>query len=164
MDHDQYEDTITNECLQQQATEEGEQPSSSGVDNNDGSSSSDQSQSEGQRSSGSSGSQSSYNPFDISMGVMTVYRVHITCSCTEFSNNQKAAGTSDTNGESSSGSHKNGKKQCARILPMKDQPWSGYMGSHANSYLLKKVNFMPTSQTTSSSSSETPPKSFSSFS
>ncbi|XP_035703612.1 uncharacterized protein LOC110843502 isoform X2 [Folsomia candida] len=144
MDHDQYEDTITNECLQQQDDQHQQQPpsssSSDGVDENDEGSSSQTA--EGQRTSGSGTyeSQSSYNPFDVQMGQMTVYRVHITCSCSEF-NNKKSS--------DEKGSHKNEKK-CASILPMKDQPWSGYMGSHADSHLLKKVNIMPTSQTTSS--------------
>ncbi|CAG7820626.1 unnamed protein product [Allacma fusca] len=66
-------------------------------------------------------SQASYNPFDIHMGQMSVYRLHISCNCT----NQKTP----------RGPH----ERCAKILPLKNQPWAGYMGSHADSYF-PKVN------------------------
>jgi hypothetical protein len=142
MDHDQYEDAVTNECLQEEQPGVAESESFG--------------QPDGQRSSGGGEtfeSQSSYNPFDIHMGQMTVYRLHITCSCSEF-NNKKVS----PDGESKKDSpHKNGKK-CARILPMKEQPWSGYMGSHADSYLLKKINVMPTpAQTTTSTTTPLKP-------
>jgi len=93
MDHDQYEDTVTKECIEEGTTEDGEEVYES---------------------------QSAYNPFDIHMGQMTVYRLHISCSCSAASLlSSTASGL---------------KPRCARILPFEEQPWSAYMGSAADSY------------------------------
>ena len=95
MDNDQYNDAIRRECF-------GEGISESTDD-------------DGRTYE----SQTSYNPFDIHMGQMTVYRLHISCNCTM----KKAK--------------KSPHERCAKILPFEKQSWSGYMGSHADSYFPK---------------------------
>jgi len=152
MDHDQYEDTVTNECLQggdDPSLQPGEEYDSLGTSSgaslmNEG----------GMKSSGGTiyDSQASYNPFDIHMGQMTVYRLHITCSCSE-SDSETPPLNSDTNKKKSSRDNIKSQRQCARILPARDQPWSAYMGTHADSYFPRK------SHSSFDSSSSVPPSS-----
>ncbi|KAH3701952.1 uncharacterized protein LOC127861055 [Dreissena polymorpha] len=89
MDHDAYEHTITDECLR-----------SSGHD---------------LPKEGTYESQTLYNPFNIHMGQMTVYRVRITCKC------------SNATDVVTSG------KRCGHVLPFNQQQWRSYMGNHADS-------------------------------
>jgi hypothetical protein len=152
MDHDQYEDTVTNECLQEH-DETPQEFDPLGTPTAGG---------EGQGKSTIYDSQSSYNPFDIHMGQMTVYRLHITCSCSasEETNNEAPFSTpnSNQNSNKTSGSIKakasddgsssggtSTTKRCAQILPLKDQPWSAYMGSHADSYFPRRSDSFPSS-------------------
>jgi len=92
MDHDQYEEAVSKDCLR---TEEGLNDPQAEE------------------------SQSSYDPYNIHMGQMTVYRLHISCSCA----------AEGIGGE---------KRRCGRILPMDEQPWTGYMGSTADSHFAPK--------------------------
>lgn len=159
MDHDQYEDTVTSECVQSDQTDPQQQMDSAG----DGYRPNEQLQRQQQsvnavpsspsssRVNGGRGlsgtgtstgqifeSQATYNPFDIHMGQMTVYRLRITCSCSSPDVKEHVAP------ETKSGK-KNGKSQmrCAKILPFEDQPWTGYMGSHADSYFSLSANPYP---------------------
>ena len=91
MDHDQYEDTVTKDCLK---AEEG-------------------------MDDAVFESQATYDPFNINMGQMSVYRLHISCSCAE----------EVVPGETG---------RCGRILSMDEQPWTGYMGSSADSHFATK--------------------------
>ncbi|GAB1601842.1 protein FAM234B-like [Argonauta hians] len=61
-----------------------------------------------------------YNPYNIPMGQMTLYRLRITCTCKD---NKEV---------------KNGTKHCARMLPFTDQQWPAYMGSRADSHWLPR--------------------------
>lgn len=90
LDHDSYEHTITDECL-----------TLSSHILPDG---------------GTYESQTQYNPFNIHMGQMTVYRLRLTCTCSNIT------------------SHQTSGKRCARILPFNEQQWYGYMGNNANSH------------------------------
>eukprot|EP00106_Octopus_bimaculoides_P010095 XP_014777537.1 PREDICTED: uncharacterized protein LOC106874346 [Octopus bimaculoides] len=69
-----------------------------------------------------------YNPYNIPMGQMTLYRLRITCTCKD--DNEV----------------KNGTKRCARILPFNDQQWPAYMGSRADSHWLPRQHRRPQSQ------------------
>lgn len=105
MDHDLFEDTVTNECrlnVDQDTPSDHTLPDSPADDDT---------------GNNIYESQATYNPFNIKMGQMTVYRVHISCSCSE---SILASKTGDT------------KRRCGKIL--EDQPWSGYLGSHSDSY------------------------------
>ena len=101
MDHDSFEDAVTTEC--RQTSEAGELNAATD---------------EGEKADKIYDEQTTYNPFDIHMGQMTVYRLHISCTCSESSLRSKAGGGN--------------KRRCGKIL--EDQPWSGYMGSHADSH------------------------------
>jgi hypothetical protein len=119
MSPEQFEDAVTRECLQEGGSEM--------PDNNNGPGGGDEQQQEKIYES-----QSAYNPFDIHMGQMTVYRLHISCTC------------STVKSSSNPGSTKFSKQQrCGTILPIEDQPWSAYMGSHADSYFPFKPPVMP---------------------
>lgn len=63
-----------------------------------------------------------YDPFNISMGMMTVYRLRISCTCAEHLNNST--------------------HHCAAVLPWNQQGWSGYMGHFANSYYVPRTNYL----------------------
>ena len=64
-------------------------------------------------------SQSTYDPKNIHLGSMTVYRFNIKCIC------NNAASDSE---------------QCSRMLPMSQQGWGGYMGSVGNGFYKKREN------------------------
>ncbi|XP_052803386.1 uncharacterized protein LOC128233645 [Mya arenaria] len=90
MDHDAYEHAITDECVT-----EGHHDLPDG---------------------GTFESQTRYNPFNIHMGQMTVYRVRLTCTCSNMSSLARSG------------------RRCGRVLPFPRQQWTGYMGNHANSH------------------------------
>ncbi|XP_070549101.1 uncharacterized protein [Ptychodera flava] len=60
-------------------------------------------------------SQTNYNPFNIHMGQMTVYRMRLKCTC------EGDPRLDDPH------------KHCSRILPYSQQQWAAYMGTHGNS-------------------------------
>lgn len=183
MDHDQYEDTVTNECIQSDQSDTQQQMDSEGDGYRQNEQLRRQQQSvnavplspslsrvnggRGLSGTGTSAgqifeSQATYNPFDIHMGQMTVYRLRITCSCSSPDVKEHVA-PEKTPGK------KNVKSQmrCAKILPFEDQPWTGYMGSHADSYFSLSANpyphkifsTLPSSVPSSSSSSSGTPSS-----
>ncbi|XP_074653031.1 uncharacterized protein LOC141907325 [Tubulanus polymorphus] len=61
-------------------------------------------------------SQTSYNPYNLLMGQMTVYRMRITCNC-KGDERMKSPGA-----------------RCSRVLPYKQQEWAGYMGTYGDSH------------------------------
>eukprot|EP00058_Branchiostoma_floridae_P017038 XP_002602526.1 hypothetical protein BRAFLDRAFT_93831 [Branchiostoma floridae] len=61
-------------------------------------------------------SQTNYNPFNVHMGAMTIYRVKIRCGCTEEENDQ-----------------------CSRVLPYSEQGWAGYMGTYGTSHYVPRT-------------------------
>ncbi|KAI8508971.1 hypothetical protein Bbelb_128190 [Branchiostoma belcheri] len=61
-------------------------------------------------------SQTNYNPFNVHMGAMTIYRVKILCDCAEEDSDH-----------------------CSRILPYSEQGWAGYMGTHGTSHYLPRT-------------------------
>lgn len=156
MDHDQYEDTVTNECIRSdQSDTDSRMQQDSTLDDSyrqqrhqqsmnveQSPSSSSSAKTGGSRGLGGSGtdsgqifeSQATYNPFDIHMGQMTVYRLRISCSCSP-SESQGGQEKKKKNGKNS--------LRCAKILPFEDQPWTGYMGSHADSYFSLLANPYP---------------------
>lgn len=90
LDHDAYEHVITQECLKDDHSDEHENKIYE--------------------------SQTSYNPYNVHMGQMTVYRLRITCTCKNISLvNQE-------------------NKRCSRILPFDQQQWTGYMGNKGDSH------------------------------
>ncbi|XP_066299151.1 uncharacterized protein [Branchiostoma lanceolatum] len=62
-------------------------------------------------------SQTNYNPFDVHMGAMTIYRVKIRCDCPDEE-----------------------KDRCSRVLPYSEQGWAGYMGTHGTSFYVPRTN------------------------
>ncbi|KAH9512676.1 hypothetical protein Btru_037853 [Bulinus truncatus] len=56
-----------------------------------------------------------YNPFDLRMGQMTVYRLRLKLTCSQKMNNSQTV-------------------KCSTILPYTHQRWSGYMGSNGDSH------------------------------
>jgi len=64
-------------------------------------------------------SQSTYDPKNIHLGSMTVYRFNIKCICNNVASDNE---------------------QCSRMLPMSQQGWGGYMGSVANGFYNKREN------------------------
>ena len=58
-------------------------------------------------------SQSTYDPKNVHLGSLTVYRFNIKCVCKETRSNTQ---------------------RCSRVLPMSQQGWSGYMGTFANGF------------------------------
>ncbi|KAK3769153.1 hypothetical protein RRG08_034484 [Elysia crispata] len=91
MDHAQYEQAVTELCLR---TSDHELPDDRIYSNSD----------------------DDYNPFDVNMGQMTVYRLRLKFSCSQPIN------ASDTN------------TKCASVLPFAQQKWAGYMGSNGDSH------------------------------
>ncbi|KAK6165207.1 hypothetical protein SNE40_023561 [Patella caerulea] len=91
MDHDAYEDAIVQECIHK---------SGNAVDD-DGH---------------TYQSQSGYNPYNVHMGQLTVYRLRIKCTC------------------SNTTEIKTGKKRCSRVLPFNQQEWPAYMGANGDSH------------------------------
>ncbi|XP_064651564.1 uncharacterized protein LOC135502545 isoform X2 [Lineus longissimus] len=61
-------------------------------------------------------SQTSFNPFNVHMGQMTIYRIRLVCTCKGDKKIEKQY------------------TRCSRILPHDQQQWSGYMGSYGNSH------------------------------
>ncbi|VDI56209.1 Hypothetical predicted protein [Mytilus galloprovincialis] len=88
MDHDAYEHVITQECLKK-----------SGRGHED-------------HEDRTYESQTTYNPYNVHMGQMTVYRLRLTCSCANLTENQV----------------------CSRILPFDKQQWYAYMGNKGDSH------------------------------
>ena len=62
-------------------------------------------------------SQSTYDPKNIHLGSMTVYRFNIKCVCNDVSSVNE---------------------RCSRVLPMSHQGWGGYMGSVGNGFFNKR--------------------------
>ncbi|GFR66585.1 PQQ-like domain containing protein [Elysia marginata] len=91
MDHGQYEEAVTELCLQKS---DHELPDDGVYTNSD----------------------DEYNPFDVNMGQMTVYRLRLKFSCTQPIN------ASEPN------------TKCASVLPFAQQKWAGYMGSNGDSH------------------------------
>ncbi|KAL3885796.1 hypothetical protein ACJMK2_025834 [Sinanodonta woodiana] len=89
MDNDAYEHTVTEECLSKHNGE--------AVNENR-----------------TYVSQTQYNPFNIHMGQMTVYRIRLTCKCSKKLDPKK--------------------QSCGRVLPFDKQQWTGYMGNKADSH------------------------------
>ncbi|XP_076457343.1 uncharacterized protein LOC143291388 [Babylonia areolata] len=58
-----------------------------------------------------------YDPFNVHMGQMTVYRLRLKCTCSQVTNT-----TTD--------------KRCARVLPFDQQRWPAYLGRHGDSFWL----------------------------
>ncbi|XP_041373917.1 uncharacterized protein LOC121386932 [Gigantopelta aegis] len=96
LDEDSYEHTVTQECLKAS----DHQLHDDGVYE----------------------SQTSYNPYDVHMGQMTMYRLRIKCTCSN------ATLTKATNQG----------KRCAHILPYDQQQWPAYMGRNADSHWLPR--------------------------
>ncbi|KAL4229159.1 hypothetical protein ACF0H5_012197 [Mactra antiquata] len=90
MDHDAYEHTITDECLEHSDHNLPEE--------------------------GTYESQTQYDPFNVHMGQMTVYRLRLTCTCS----NQTAIEMAG--------------KRCSHVLPFDQQQWYAYMGNNADSH------------------------------
>ncbi|CAC5391774.1 unnamed protein product [Mytilus coruscus] len=88
MDHDAYEHVITQECLKK-----------SGRGHEDDEDRTYE-------------SQTTYNPYNVHMGQMTVYRLRLTCSCANLTESQI----------------------CSRILPFDKQQWYAYMGNKGDSH------------------------------
>jgi len=105
LDHEQFESAVTKDCIKS-------------IDDRDNAESILETEQEEHEQT----FHQTYNPFDLHMGQMTVYRLHISCACKNV-----------TQG-----------RECAKILPLKDQPWSGYMGSRADSYFLFSPMSFPT--------------------
>ncbi|KAG1658912.1 Protein FAM234B [Nymphon striatum] len=95
MDHDEYEKKVTVDCLKKN----GHYREGSDVLD-----------------------EPPYDPFNISMGMMTVYRLRISCTCAEYFNNST--------------------HHCASVLPWNQQGWSGYMGHFSNSYYVPRTNYL----------------------
>lgn len=89
MDHDAYEETITKECVSSNHEDEGD--------------------------SGIYESQTEYNPYNVHMGQMTVYRLRLNCSCTPEQQHDEQV-------------------QCSKVLPPAKQAWSAYMGTYGTSH------------------------------
>lgn len=96
MDHDAYEETITKECIERNG--------------------------HGSAQDRIYESQSNYDPFNIHMGQMTVYRLHLRCTCKGDIRVEK------------------GGKKCANVLPFEQQIWASYMGSKGDSHSFAKQN------------------------
>uniref|UniRef100_T1JFB9 FAM234A/B beta-propeller domain-containing protein n=1 Tax=Strigamia maritima TaxID=126957 RepID=T1JFB9_STRMM len=99
LDHNAYEAKITEECLQISGHK---MPSNHTYE-----------------------SQSDYNPFNIHMGQMTVYRLRLRCKCDNFL----------TTG-----------KKCAKILPFDQQGWTSYMGTQGTQIGLPAPQYKKISQ------------------
>ncbi|KAL8612256.1 hypothetical protein ACOMHN_038168 [Nucella lapillus] len=91
MDHDAYGHEVTDECLQKSQHQLSDQ--------------------------GIYESLNTYDPFNIHMGQMTVYRLRIKCTCSQVTNT-----TTD--------------KRCAQVLPYDQQRWPAYMGHFGDSFWL----------------------------
>ncbi|XP_064617640.1 uncharacterized protein LOC135481843 [Liolophura sinensis] len=89
MDHDAYEHAITDECLEESKHQLPNE--------------------------GTYESQTSYNPYNVHMGQMTIYRIRVKCTCDQAEIVRTG-------------------KQCSRVLPFAEQQWAGYMGSHGDSH------------------------------
>ncbi|XP_014669211.1 PREDICTED: uncharacterized protein LOC106810388 isoform X2 [Priapulus caudatus] len=86
MDHDAYEAAITKECV-----------------------------TVGDDDSGTFESQTEYNPYNVHMGQMTVYRLRLSCRCKPEVDPDKH-------------------KHCSKMLPLEKQAWAAYMGTFGTSY------------------------------
>ncbi|KAK3106966.1 hypothetical protein FSP39_004149 [Pinctada imbricata] len=64
-------------------------------------------------------SQTSYDPFNIHMGQMTVYRLRLTCKCGEKKKESD-------------------KSRCSQILPYNQQQWGAYMGTYGDSHWIPR--------------------------
>lgn len=95
MDHDAYEETATRECT----TTSGSSPHS---DNR------------------TFQSQSDYDPFNIHMGQMTVYRLRLRCDCQGDMRVERAG------------------RHCGKILPFEEQGWAAYMGTNGDGHFIPK--------------------------
>ncbi|XP_077868114.1 uncharacterized protein LOC144357960, partial [Saccoglossus kowalevskii] len=83
-DHDAYEESVMEDCLNEDSDDHGIYES-----------------------------QTNYNPFNIHMGQMTVYRMKLKCKC-------------KTNDPRLQDAH----YTCSRILPFEQQEWAAYMGTY----------------------------------
>ncbi|KAK3581051.1 hypothetical protein CHS0354_013959 [Potamilus streckersoni] len=89
MDNDAYEHAVTEECISKHNSDAGNE-------------------------NRTYESQTQYNPFNIHMGQMTVYRLRLTCKCSRKLDPKKQI--------------------CGRVLPFDKQQWTGYMGNKADSH------------------------------
>ncbi|XP_053408776.1 uncharacterized protein LOC123561870 [Mercenaria mercenaria] len=94
MDHDAYEHAITDECLQKSSHDLPDE--------------------------GTYESQDKYDPFNVHMGQMTVYRLRLTCTCSNQTEIEMAG------------------KRCGQILPFNQQQWYAYMGNNADSHWMPR--------------------------
>uniref|UniRef100_A0A2C9JEN2 FAM234A/B beta-propeller domain-containing protein n=1 Tax=Biomphalaria glabrata TaxID=6526 RepID=A0A2C9JEN2_BIOGL len=97
MNHDEYEEAATMECLKlsdHQVSEEGVYTHSD----------------------------DEYNPLDLNMGQMTIYRLRLKFSCSQRDNSTES------------------KYKCATVLPYTQQRWAGYMGSNGDSHWLPPMH------------------------
>ncbi|XP_059161423.1 uncharacterized protein LOC131944658 isoform X2 [Physella acuta] len=91
LSHEEYEEAITKDCLKLSdhlAEEEGTY----------------------------SNSDDAYNPLDLNMGQMTVYRLRLKFSCSKLANSTES------------------NAQCANLLPFSQQKWGAYMGTNGDSH------------------------------
>lgn len=96
MDHDLYEETVTKDCLHTHEPNDKQIYESA---------------------------ESTFDPFNIPMGQMSVYRLHVSCSCAQESASAQKG------------------RRCGRIRPLEEQPWTGHMGSAADSHFRTKNGF-----------------------
>lgn len=94
MDHDAYEKKVTIDCLKKNGNYK------EGLDVSE---------------------EPPYDPFNISMGMMTIYRLRISCTCQNISSKTTF---------------------CAGVLPWSQQGWPSYMGHFANSYFVPRNNYL----------------------
>ncbi|XP_062614825.1 uncharacterized protein LOC134276609, partial [Saccostrea cucullata] len=90
LDHDGFEQVITKECLKE---------SGHNLPDNE-----------------TYESQSTYNPYNIHMGQMTIYRLRLLMTCKECDPSEK----------------------CSRVLPFEKQQWTSYMGNAGDSHWMSR--------------------------